>query len=249
VLVAAGAGCASGPQYHYAPQENAAARVSGQPAAYYPIPPASPRGDLRVAALGFSDLRVVSPGVAELQAEAQADGPAPGGPNEPNEPLTPAAEPRHVRAMHVRMLVDDNDEKPWTVDTREQLGELQGDGQSLAAFVAASAGEPPVITVPAGGSVTLDLYYPLPAGMQSASEVPKFDVLWHVRTPDGIVARRTRFERLRIELTPQPDYGYVSKLGRASAPDYAPHDAASLPPGYEARPVVIAPQAAPAPGR
>jgi hypothetical protein len=55
LLLLAGAGCASG-RYIYEPEENVTARISGRPAAYYPVPPQAPRGDVRVATLGIARL-------------------------------------------------------------------------------------------------------------------------------------------------------------------------------------------------
>ncbi len=169
------AGCGSAGRYVYSPEDNATARVSGRPAALYDVPPQAPHGQVRVATLGIATLE-------------------------------PRGEDGHrVRTMHVRMIVDnDGDVAPWQVDTREQLGTLPRYGQSRAAFVASSEGRPPLVTVAPGASATLDLYYPLPADMQHAAEIPEFQVLWRVQTPEGAVAERTRFERLRLE--PPPAY-------------------------------------------
>ncbi len=170
------AGCSSA-RYMYRPEENATARVSGRPAAYYEVPPQSPHGDVRLATIG----------IAKLVAQREAK--------------------EHIHAMHVRMIVDNNDDTaPWQVDTREQIGSLGGDGQSRPAFAWATTARPPIVSIAPGTSDTVDLYYPLPSSMQGASEVPHFEVLWRVQTPDGMVSERTTFERLEIEQLPPPGY-------------------------------------------
>jgi hypothetical protein len=173
------AGCASG-RYIYEPEENATARVSGKPAAYYPVPPRAPRGDVRVATLGIATLQ------------------------------SPSGQGPSVHVMHVRMIVDDNaDTVAWQVDTREQLGGIGGYGQRRPVFVSVKPGRPPIVTIAPGASATIDLFYPLPVEMQEASEIPRFELLWKLGTSGGPVAERTTFERVRIEPAPPPEtYAY-----------------------------------------
>src|SRR5579884_2478412 len=213
LVVASVAGCATG-RYVYRPEENATARVSGHSAAFYGVPPQAPRGDVRIATLGIATL------------EPQGD------------------DGHRMRAMHVRMVVDNNDDAAaWQVDTRQQVGSLNGYGQSRPAFASATPGQPPVVAIAPGASVTIDLYYPLPASMQKASQVPHFDVLWRVQTPEGEVAERTGFERVHIEPPPPPGYyawgpgwwypGWYDPFW----PDYAFWGAPVLPTVYYDRPV------------
>jgi hypothetical protein len=198
-MLLAMAGCASEAQYIFRPEENATARVAGRPAAYYTIPAQEPRGGVRAATLGIAEL----------------------------EPRGGGA---RFHAMHVRLVVDNNDDTgPWQVDTREQLGALDTHGQSRPAFAAATRGRPPVLQIAPGTSDTIDLYYPLPASMQKASEVPHFEVLWRVQTPETAVTQRTSFERLRVEPAPSPAtygpaYGYGTGMEWAGAPWYGWYD-------------------------
>ncbi len=188
-------GCSSA-RYVYRPEENATARVSGKPAAFYAIPQESPHGEVRVATLG----------IAELQR-------------------TPDSEYR-VRALHVRLVVDNNDDTaPWQVDTREQIATLDGYGPSRPAFAKATPGRTQrasMVTIAPGTSRTIDLYYPLPAPMQQASKLPSFDVLWRVQTPESPVAERTSFERLRVEPPPQPAYYGMDGWGPGGYGSYDP---------------------------
>jgi hypothetical protein len=208
-------GCAADAYYIYRPEENPTASVAGRPAALYQVPPESPHGQVRIAALGIAKL-------------------------EPS-----GGEAREVRAMHVRMVVDDNGTVQWTVDTREQIAVLDGAGQSRPAFAASSTGQAPVVTIPPSGSAAVDLYYPLPTAMQKASRVPHFEVLWRIHTAERVVAERTSFERLRIDVTPLPDYAVAeaSWWGPGWYDPFWPHfgfyGAVVLPP-YAYRPVILA---------
>jgi hypothetical protein len=195
VVLSWAAGCSSA-RYLYRPEENATARVSGRPAAYYAIPAQSPHGDVRVAILG----------VSKLERQGKGD----------------ISEDEDIRAMHVRMIVDNNDDTaPWQVDTRQQIGKLDNGGQSRPAFASFSKGQPPIATIAPGTSETLDLYYPLPASMQKVDEIPHFEVLWHVQTAESLVAERTTFERVEIETAPPPPY-YAYGMGMGPGCWYDP---------------------------
>ncbi len=142
--------------------------------------------------------------------------------------LEPKGGGERVRAMHVRLVVDNNDDTgPWQVDTRQQWGTLGDYGQSRPAFAAATRGRPPILQIPPGTSDTIDLYYPLPSSMQELSEIPHFEVLWRVQTPGAFVAERTTFERLRVEPAPSPEYyspGYAYGMEWGGPPWYGWYD-------------------------
>ncbi len=182
-------GCAN--EYAYIPAENATARVNGQSAAAYHIPPEAPQGDVRVTSFGVTKLKV----------------------NNQEE---------HVRAMHVRMVVANNSDAPWTVDTRQQIGVIPNEGRSRPMYASSDGGQLPLVTVPARGRRTIDLFYPLPQGMQKASRLPQFDLLWTVDTQSRQVAMRTPFERIEIEPVYAYDYGwgYYGYYGPGWAPYY-----------------------------
>src|SRR4051794_14021244 len=91
--------------YVYRPAENAAAHVQGYRAALYNIPKEAPRGDVRVASFGISKITPKDSSVA-----------AP------------------TRAMHVRMIIANNGQQPWTVDTGQQVAEIRGEGQVRPAY-------------------------------------------------------------------------------------------------------------------
>jgi hypothetical protein len=157
--------------YVYAPATNTGAEVAGRPASDVSIPPEAPRGDVRVASFGIS----------ELEAK-----------DAPNAPRVPA--------LHLRTIVANNSDKPWTVDTREQRVSLDSRGDSRPAYATADAGTPPpLIVVPPGGKRTVDLFFPLPPDLGKADQLPAFDAVWSVQTDTRVVTQRIPFERLALE--------------------------------------------------
>lgn len=169
LALAAAFAACGGGPYAYVPAVNTSATVAGRPASYYAIPPEAPRGDLRVATFGFADVSPASDSSVRL------------------------------RAIHIRMIVANNAQQPWAVDTREQRLSLPGSGESRPAYATSDAGTPPLVAIPPGQARTLDLFYPLPARYQDAEHLPAFDVISSVRTNVGPIAERTPFERLEIE--------------------------------------------------
>jgi hypothetical protein len=178
VLASALMFAACAPQYVYQPAADATATIQGHKAADYQIPPTAPQGDVRLASFGMAPVSLRSaPDVKQ-------------------------------RALHVRMIVADNGLTPWTLDARQQFVALQ-DGRKLApSYVTTREGQAglPTVTIPAGGKQVIDMFYTLPPDKQSATQVPEFDVLWRIDTPQQQVAERTPFDRLRVE--PEVAYGY-----------------------------------------
>jgi hypothetical protein len=172
--------------YVYQPAEHATATIGGNVAASYAIPVASPEGDVRLATFGFTDL------------EAQ---------NAPDQKL---------RSVVLRMVVSNNGPSAWTVNAREQYIDIVGPGKTQPLFVSTQEGEKgmPTIAIPPGEKRSIDLFFPLPPQMQSASKIPEFDALWTVRTGQGVVSERTPFDRLRIEPVYYgyygPDWGFYA---------------------------------------
>jgi len=156
--------------------------IAGHVAADYPIPKEAPRGDVRVASYGIADF---------------------GSSRDKDDRL---------RALHLRVTLIDNGDRAWTMDTREQLVDLDGYGRSVPAYASANAGSaPPTITVPPMGKRVVDLFFPLPPDLQRAERLPSFDVVWKVNAEDKAIAERTPFERIVVEpaasYDPVYDYG------------------------------------------
>jgi hypothetical protein len=140
--------------------------------------------------------------------------------------------PNKVKAkvLAIRMVVANNGDDTWVVDTREQRVIVIGAGESRPAYVNADEHGPPVLHIPRGQKRSIDLYYPLPANVQDPAHLPEFDLAWEVRTGERLVTERTPFDRLRIEPAPPPyDYAW-------GAPPYWWYDPLWLGPTY-----VIAP--------
>lgn len=170
-------------RYLYEPAVASSATVAGRAASHYRIPPEAPRGDVRVASFGLADIR-----------------PA-------HERMRFAEE---LRAIHVRLVVANNSDAAWWVDTRDVRAVLPSNGESRAAFARVDEGSLPVVVVPAGGERTIDLFFPLPEDMQEASELPSFDTIWSVQMPNMTIAERTPFERLDV---PPGTYPYDYRWG------------------------------------
>lgn len=104
-----------------------------------------------------------------------------------------------VRALHVRMFVDnDDDPETWTVDTRQQFVDLTGVGESAPMFARTDQKTLPGVTIARRERRTLDLYYPLPAGVHDPGDLPAFDFLWQVTTPTRPITGRTHIERQEV---------------------------------------------------
>lgn len=171
-LLIAGAGCSTNSLYSYRPVEQVTSAVEGNPAARYAIPPESPRGDVRIASFGVTD----------IERSGEPD----------------------WAALHLRFVIsNDSGAQPWTVDTRQITLELRDKKNRPApGLVNADEQDLPVVTVPPRQVRTVDLYYPLPEGMEEAEDVPAFDVLWTVQTDTRAVTERTPFERFYIDRSP-----------------------------------------------
>jgi hypothetical protein len=210
VLLVALAACNTN-EYVYRPAVNTSAVVAGKPAANYALPPELPRGDMRLATMGL----------AEITPVGQSDVTMP--------------------AIHLREVVVDNSDRPWRLDTREQRIILANGSESRAAFATADGpgGAPPIVDVAPGGQRTIDLFFPLPAGIGGEDELPRFDVVWNVQTDARVVTERTPFERLT--LVPPPRYGWADSYYYYDPlyPNHAFYGIAPMPRVYYDRPITI----------
>ncbi len=210
------AACA--PNYAYVPASNATATIGGRNAADYPVPPEQPRGDVRIASFGFADL--TPHGIPDDEAHA-------------------------LHALHLRMVIANNGDHEWTLDTREQRLELPDRGKSAPAFATADRGSPPpTITIPVGGKRVVDLFFPLPTDEQRAAKIPAFDTIWTVHMAARTVTERTPFDRILVapaatEYDYGPDYWGPPYWYDPSYPGVAFVGAAPLGPLYVGAPLVI----------
>lgn len=126
-----------------------------------------------------------------------------------------------IPALHVRAVVtNDGDDAPWTVDTREQLVEIPGEGRSRAMFVNSDVNTLPIVTVGKHERRVIDLYFPLPETIGGEARLPRFELLWNVNTPARAVASRTSFDRIDRE----PYVGYATaRVGWPLWAGYGPH--------------------------
>lgn len=129
------------------------------------------------------DVRVVTFGIAPLQPE--------------DDPLAT------VRALHVSLVVSNRSDETWTILGDEQRVSLGGTGSPIVARSARVA----AITrmeIPARSTRWIDLFFPLPQGVETPGAIPSFDVTWTVRTgARPPVVERTTFERFVIGAPPK----------------------------------------------
>lgn len=169
-------GCAT--HYAYVPAPpTTSAHVFGRDAAFYSIPAASPHGELRVISYGIEELA-------------------------PGDPDDPASDGAHgFNALHLRVIVSNNGQKPWTLDTREQRLVVDGSA-SGAAFATADregdASQPPIIQVFFGHTRVSDLFFALPPGRDTSETLPAFVAQTRVHTDEGDVTETTSFVRTEI---------------------------------------------------
>ncbi len=126
-----------------------------------------------------------------------------------------------VRALHIRLAIsNNNDTGPWELDARAlRVAYASGDIVGPAFINTRTPGVPRVEIAPREAAV-VDAYFPLPESAEIAARIPRFDLLWELRTPAREVAERTPFERIRIEPEVAMPAGY--ELGRWPAWWYDP---------------------------
>jgi hypothetical protein len=155
--------------YVYRPAvTTSSATIAGLPASYYGIPQEAPHGNVRIAMMGFADIKPMN-----------------------------ASQPE-AHTLQVRMIVANNSQRPWSLDTQAQLAALPNGNPVAPAYVTVNGATPPAITIAPGRDVTLDLFYPLPERTRKESQVPSFDFVWTVDTDARRVVERTPFERTEI---------------------------------------------------
>ncbi len=112
-----------------------------------------------------------------------------------------------VRALHVRMFVqNDDDPGTWTVDTRQQLVDVTGVGESGPMFARSDVQTMPTVSIGRRQRRTFDFYFPLPANIRDPSELPAFDFLWEVSTPARPITGRTHITRQEVvDVVPYTD--------------------------------------------
>jgi hypothetical protein len=165
-------GCVTTQTLAYVPATQPTSSIYEHAAVDFAIPPQAPTGDVRIASYGI-------------------------------EQLTPGESPdRHVSSLHVRLLVINNGDKQWVLDTREQQVSIEGRNSSTPAFASANPdgqSVPPVVAIVPHGQRVVDVFFPLPPDLQSAEKIPGFQFTAHVYTDVGPVAESTAFQRVEVD--------------------------------------------------
>jgi hypothetical protein len=181
LLILALSACASTDHYRYL-AEGSDGKVadphSGE--AFYPEPPKSPQGSVRLRSAGLVDLR-------------------PKGENERFPAL-------HIR---VTVKNSSADKTVWRFDGREQSALYPNHGQIGPLYVNSDTKGAPELEITSGQMRTEDLFFPLPDGVKSIKDVPEFDLNWILHTGDEVVHESTTFQRVEAEAPPpQAVYPY-----------------------------------------
>jgi hypothetical protein len=108
-------------------------------------------------------------------------------------------------ALHVRLVASNTtSDAPMTLDTRDVMVEIAGEGTSRAMAVSAERDGLPSVVIPRGERRTIDFYYPLPEGVEEEADLAAFDVAWRVRIGERDIAGRTAFGRMAVVSEPEP---------------------------------------------
>lgn len=108
--------------------------------------------------------------------------------------LTPSELPA-MQCLHVRLGVFNwRDSAAWRVDLRGVVLVMR-DLRATPTFVNTDQRSLPITSVRRGERRIFDLYYALPAGMQDARSLARFDVEWQVTTTTGIETGITSLAR------------------------------------------------------
>jgi hypothetical protein len=138
----------------------------GYPAMVVAVPPETPHGFVELVSFGMTELR-------------------------------PRGTDLSITTLHVRVAVtNDEDDTAWTLRPADQLLELPGEGRSRAIYVNTDQAEGTAFSIAKRDHRVFDLYYPLPATIASADQVPWFELHWQLVTPARLVTSATRFEPL-----------------------------------------------------
>jgi hypothetical protein len=103
-----------------------------------------------------------------------------------------------TRALCMRLIVANRSEQSWRVDARVQAIVFDDGRKATPKYALALSGEPPMVVVPAGTTRTVDLFFPLPRGIDGPRALPRFDAVWSVQTPKRVVTGRTPFARTTV---------------------------------------------------
>lgn len=101
-----------------------------------------------------------------------------------------------LAVLHVRLAItNDGDASPWKITPGEQLIDISG-GEHIQPM-SMKPELPMNEAVPIGQHERkpLDLYFALPAHVDSEDTLMAFDLMWQVTTPVRTYASRTHFER------------------------------------------------------
>ena len=108
------------------------------------------------------------------------------------------------RAIRVHIVVRNRDDtKPWRLDAAQQVAHLPGEAAESPVRVAQSS-----IEIPPGAAQTLDLYYAVPHGVESTTDLPGFEFDWAITTADRVVTGSVPIVRLIAVPAANPEWQF-----------------------------------------
>ena len=131
--------------------------------------------------------------------------------------------------LHLRLAAENQkDTGPWVLDARNQLAVLgppsggnEGQTNGVAPAFAQGSGGSGLVQIQPGSRGSLDLYYPLPQGV----EPQQVTFSWQVQRPEGPLAQQTVFHR-------QPAADAAGQQQYAYAPAYTSRVHLQVGPGW-----------------
>lgn len=137
----------------------------------YQIPPTkNPEGEMRVTALGITDLKI------------RGD------------------DRNRVTALHLQLEAKNSRSRTdWNLDSRLQQIRFSGSSEQIRPlFVQANSQSLPFIRIPSGATEVIDLFYAIPKNI-SAENAPSFELNWTMLASDESITQTTIFKRLYPE--------------------------------------------------
>lgn len=113
-----------------------------------------------------------------------------------------------LRAIHVVVEVHNRSGEVWSFDPAEAHAELTTPRERSEVYATSARIRPlPHVDVAPRSQATIHLYFPLPLHLQAERLLPRFDVIWSIRTGEHAVTERTAFQRFIATPSANPDAG------------------------------------------
>jgi hypothetical protein len=162
-------------EFKYVPAERQDLSSHHRDEALYNVPAEAPIGSIRILSQGIEDVKPISGG-------------------------------NSVPALHINVAISDKSAtENWVFDPAVQAISFPNQAQVHPILAVTQPPGNPAIEVRPQELRTVDLYFPLPQGVNSTQQLPKFDYHWQVQAGSSLVRNTTMFDRVR---KPETYYAY-----------------------------------------